>query len=159
MMAVPLSSRIEERMPAPQTYKNHSRFHPPFHFFVAPVLLLNVLVSIAVLVHHWPKHWALLIWLVVMSLALFLLTGFARSYALRVQDRVIRLEERLRYQSLLTPELVVAAQSLTLKQIIALRFASDAELPTLIQRTLSENLTPKAIKQSITNWRADNLRV
>jgi predicted lysophospholipase L1 biosynthesis ABC-type transport system permease subunit len=159
MMAVPLSSRIEERMPAPQTYKNHSRFHPPFHFFVAPVLLLNVLVSIAVLVHHWPKHWALLIWLVVMSLALFLLTGLARSYALRVQDRVIRLEERLRYQSLLTPELLAAAQSLTLKQIIALRFASDAELPTLIQRTLSENLKPKDIKQSITNWRADNLRV
>ena len=77
----------------------------------------------------------------------------------RVQDRVIRLEENLRYQRLLPPELLAATQSLTLGQIIALRFASDAELPALVQRTLSENLEPKAIKQSITNWRADNLRV
>jgi hypothetical protein len=146
-------------MTTPQTYKNHHRFHPPFHFFVAPILLLNVLVSIAVLIHHWPKHWLLLIWAVVISLALFFLVGFARDYALKVQDRVIRLEENLRYQRLLTPELIAAAQSLTIKQIIALRFASDAELPALVQRTLSENLEPKTIKQSITNWRADNLRV
>jgi predicted lysophospholipase L1 biosynthesis ABC-type transport system permease subunit len=146
-------------MPEPQNYKNHKRFHPPFHYFMAPVLLLNVLVSIAVLIHHWPKHWALLIWLVIMSLALFVLGGLARDNALRVQDRVIRLEESLRYQRLLAPELLAASQSLTLKQILALRFASDAELPVLIQRTLSENLEPKAIKQAITNWRADNLRV
>jgi hypothetical protein len=146
-------------MAAPQTYSNHSRFEPMFHFFVAPVLLLNVLVSIAVLLHHWPKHWALLIWLVVMALALFILVGLARSYPIRVQDRVIRLEEQLRYQRLLPPETVTAAQSLTLRQIIALRFASDAELPALVQRTLSENLEPKAIKQAIVVWRADNLRV
>jgi hypothetical protein len=94
-----------------------------------------------------------------MALALFVLAGLARANALRVQDRVIHLEESLRYQRLLPPEAVAAAQSLTLKQIIALRFASDAELPALIQRALSENLEPKAIKQAITNWRADNLRV
>jgi hypothetical protein len=146
-------------MPTPQNYKNHGRFHPPFHFFVAPILLLNVLVSIAVLIHHWPKHWLLLIWMVVISLALFFLAGFARSYALRVQDRVIRLEEKLRYQRLLSPDLLAASQALPLKQIIALRFASDAELPALVQRTLAENLEPKAIKQAVTNWRADNLRV
>jgi predicted lysophospholipase L1 biosynthesis ABC-type transport system permease subunit len=146
-------------MPTPQTYKNHGRFHPPFHFFVAPILLLNVLVSIAVLIHHWPKHWLLLIWMVVISLALFFLAGFARSYALRVQDRVIRLEEKLRYQRLLSPDLLAASQALTLKQIIALRFASDAELPALVQRTLAENLVPKAIKQSISSWRPDYLRV
>jgi hypothetical protein len=146
-------------MPDPQNYKNHARFHPPFHFFVIPVLLVNVLVSIAVLIHHWPRHWALLIWLVVVSLALFTLAGFARGNALRVQDRLIRLEEQLRYQRLLAPELLSASHSLNLGQVIALRFASDAELPALIQRSLSENLTPKAIKQSITNWRADDLRV
>jgi hypothetical protein len=101
----------------------------------------------------------LLSWLVVMALALFVLTGLARGNALRVQDRVIRLEENLRYQRLLTPELLAASQSLTIRQIIALRFASDAELPTLVQRALSENLPPKVIKQAITNWRADDLRV
>jgi predicted lysophospholipase L1 biosynthesis ABC-type transport system permease subunit len=142
-----------------QNYKNHKRLHPPFHLFVIPVLLLNVLVSIAVLIHHWPRHWALLIWFVVMSLALFTLAGFARGNALRVQDRVIRLEENLRYQRLLPPELATASQSLTLGQIIALRFASDAELPALVQRALSEKLEPKAIKQSITSWRPDDLRV
>lgn len=146
-------------MPAPQNYKNYKRFHPPFHFFVAPILLINLILSIFELVHHWPDHIKLFGWAVVMSLAIFILAGLARGNALRVQDRVIRLEENLRYQRLLTPELLAAAQSLTLGQIIALRFASDAELPTLVQRTLSENLDPKTIKQSITNWRADNLRV
>jgi hypothetical protein len=145
-------------MPTPQNYKNHSRFHPPFHFFVAPVLLINLILSIVVLVRHWPHHIVLLAWLVVVSLALFVLAGLARHYALRVQDRVIRLEENLRYQRLLTSELFAASQSLTVKQIIALRFASDAELPALVQRTLNERLEPKTIKQSITNWRADNLR-
>ena len=146
-------------MSAPQNYKNHVRFHPPFHFFILPVLLINLILTIVVLVRHWPNHLLLFSWFVVMALALFVLGGLARANALRVQDRVIHLEESLRYQRLLPPEAVAAAQSLTLRQIIALRFASDAELPALIQRALSENLEPKAIKQAITNWRADNLRV
>ncbi len=145
-------------MQTPQTYKNHARFHPPFHFFVAPILLINVIVTIVVLVREWPRHIALHAWIVVIAFALLMLAGVARSTALRVQDRVIRLEEQLRYQRLLTAELLAAAGSLTIKQIIALRFASDAELPALMQRTLSENLEPKAIKQAITNWRADYLR-
>lgn len=146
-------------MPTPQNYKNHVRFHPPFHFFMVWVFLINIIIAIVVLIRRWPHHIAMHSWLVVMAIALFTLTGYARGYPLKVQDRIIRLEENLRYQRLLTPELVVAAQSLTVRQIIALRFASDAELPVLIQRTLSENLTPKTIKQSVTNWRADNLRV
>jgi hypothetical protein len=157
-MALPFHLK-RETMPTPQTYKNHSRFHPPFHFFVAPVMLINLIIAIVVLVRHWPHHVVLLSWLVVMALALFVLTGLARGNALRVQDRVIRLEENLRYQRLLTPELLAASQALTIRQIIALRFASDAELPTLVQRALSENLPPKVIKQAITNWRADDLRV
>ena len=146
-------------MPEPQNYKNHARFHPPFHFFLLPVFLLNFGVTIAVLIRHWPHHLWLHFWLVVMALALFVLAGLTRGNALRVQDRVIRLEESLRYQRLLSPDLAAAAQSLSIQQIIALRFASDAELPTLLQRTLTENLTSKAIKQSITHWRPDNLRV
>ena len=146
-------------MPTPQNYKNHHRFNPPFHFFVAPLSILNLIVAIVVLVRHWPHHWALLIWLVVMAVAFVVLVTLARVYPLRVQDRLIRLEENLRYQRLLPPEVLTASQSLTLRQIIALRFASDAELPALVQRALTENLTPKAIKQSVTNWRVDHLRV
>lgn len=146
-------------MPTPQNYKNHARFHPPFHFFLLPVFLINLVVTIVVLIRRWPHHIWLHAWLVVLALALFILTGLARGNALRVQDRVIRLEEHLRYQRLLPPEVLATAQSLTLRQIIALRFASDAELPTLVQRAVTENLTSKAIKQSITNWRADDLRV
>ena len=146
-------------MPTAQNYKNHARFHPPFHFFLLPVLLINLIVAIVVLIRRWPHHSLMHAWLIVMALAFFVLAGLARANALHVQDRVIRLEESLRYQRLLSPELLAASQSLTIRQIIALRFASDAELPSLVQRTLSENLEPKVIKQSITNWRADNLRV
>lgn len=143
----------------PQTYANHARFDPKFHFILLPVLLINLIVTIVVLVHHWPHHIALHAWIIVMALALIILAGVARSSALGAQDRIIRLEESLRYQRVLTPELLAASGPLTIRQIIALRFASDAELPSLVQRTLNENLAPKAIKQSITNWRADNLRV
>jgi hypothetical protein len=158
MMAMPLHIK-RDPMPTPQNYKNHARFHPPFHFFLAPIMLINVIVTIVVLVRHWPQHIALHAWIVLIAFALFLLTGFARGYALKVQDRVIRLEENLRYQRLLPPDLAASAQSLAIKQIVALRFASDAELPALLQRALIENLPPKIIKQSITNWRADYLRV
>jgi hypothetical protein len=158
MMALP-SNTNRGTMPEPQNYKNHTRFHPPFHFFLLPVLLINLIVTIVVLIRRWPHHIAMHAWLVVLALALFTLAGLARGNALRVQDRVIRLEENLRYLRLLSPDLASAAQSLGIKQIVALRFASDAELPALVRRTLSENLEPKVIKQSITNWRADNLRV
>ena len=146
-------------MPTPQNFKNHTRYEPMFHFFVAPVLLINLIVAIVILIRRWPHHPWMHVWLLVMAIALFLLAGIARSNALRVQDRLIRFEESFRYQRLLPPDLLAATQSLRVPQIVALRFASDAELPALIQRTLSEKLTSKAIKQSITNWRADNLRV
>lgn len=146
-------------MPAAQTYSNHARFHPPFHFFVLPIMIINLIVTIVVLIRSWPHHLWLHAWLVVMAFALFTLTGFARGNALRVQDRLIHLEENLRYHRILTPEQLAASHSLTLQQVIALRFASNAELPALIQRTLNENLDPKTIKQSITDWRADDLRV
>ena len=146
-------------MPEPQNYANHARFHPPFHFFLLPVFLLNLIVTIFILVRRWPHHLAMHAWLVIMAFALFVLAGLARGNALRVQDRIIRLEEILRYQRLLPADLADGAQSLGIKQIAALRFASDAELPALVQCTLDENLEPKAVKQSIINWRADNLRV
>jgi hypothetical protein len=140
----------------PQTYANHARFDPWFHFFVAPVLIITVILSIVHLVRHPHLHSA---WLVVLSLALLVLATKARLYALRVQDRVIRLEERLRMATLLSEPLRSRIGELTEKQLIGLRFASDAELPALVERTLKEKLTQKQIKQAIQNWRPDYFRV
>jgi hypothetical protein len=146
-------------MPVPQNLKNHARFHPPFHFFVLPMLLLNFIFSIYVTIHHWPEHWALHLWWIAMSIVLFVMAGLARGGALTVQDRIIRLEEHLRLQALLPAEDRPHINELSIKQLVALRFASDEELPALAHRALTQNLEPKAIKQSIVNWRGDYHRV
>jgi hypothetical protein len=150
-------------MSEPQSFKNHARFDPPMHFFVVPILLANVITCIVVTVkialNHESKMLGLHIWLVVVSLALLVLAVNSRLKDLKVQDRVIRLEERLRYAALLPPAELAASSTLTLQQIVALRFASDAELPALISRALKESLDPKQIKQSIVTWRPDTHRV
>ena len=140
-----------------QTYANHTRWHPPFHFFVMPVLVINVIWSTVYFVMHpgWNQGW----WIVV-SLALPVLGLLARTNSLRVQDRLIRLEEQLRCQQLLPADLAQQARSLTLGQNIALRFAPDEELPALVREVLAGKLTKSAeIKRAIKSWRADNLRV
>lgn len=140
-----------------QTYANHTRWHPPFHFFVLPVMLINFVWSIVECVKHpgWNQGW----WIVV-SLALLVLTFVARTNALKVQDRIIRLEEKLRYQQLLPADLARQAGSLSVGQIIALRFASDEELEGLVREVLGGRLTKAAeIKRAIKNWRADTFRV
>jgi len=146
-----------------QNYQNHGRFDPPMHFFVVPILLANLIASIVITVgialHPEGRMLALHIWLVVVSLALLVLAVNSRLKDLKVQDRVIRLEERLRYAALLPPEKLAVSAALTLQQIVALRFASDSELPALVSRTLDEKLEPKQIKQSIVDWRADTHRV
>ena len=104
-------------------------------------------------------HLGVHIWLVIVAIALFVAAANMRVKDLVVQNRVIRLEEKLRYAAVLSAEENAAAQALTLNQVIALRFASDAELSGLIARTLKENLESKQIKLAIVNWRADLLRV
>jgi Family of unknown function (DUF6526) len=146
-------------MPTPQTLKNHTRFHPPFHFVILPLLLLNLIFSIYATIHHWPLHAHLHLWWIVMSIVFFLMAGLGRGYAIKVQDRVIRLEERLRIAALLPAADRAYIDELSIKQLIALRFASDAELPALVHKTLTQNLEPKAIKESITTWRPDYHRV
>lgn len=141
----------------PQSYANHTRWHAPFHFFVLPVLLINVIWTIVDCVRHptWNCHW----WIVV-SVALLLLGFLCRTNSLKVQDRIIRLEERLRYQQLLPADLAQQASSLTVGQNIALRFAADEELEGLVREVLSGKLTkPAEIKRAIKNWRADTFRV
>lgn len=140
----------------PQTYANHIRLHPPVHYFVFPVFLVNVVVAIVHAVRHpgWLSGW-----LVVVSVALFMAVGFMRAYALKVQDRVIRLEERMRLAWLLPEAQRASIGELSVKQLVALRFASDAELPGLAERAWTEKLTQKQIKQAIQQWRPDTFRV
>jgi hypothetical protein len=140
-----------------QSYANHTRWHPPFHFFVIPVLLINFVWSIVEFVRTPSPNQGR--WIVV-SLALVVLALLVRINALKVQDRLIRLEERLRYQQLLPADLAQQCGSLALGSTIALRFASDEELEGLIREVLGGRLTKSAeIKKAIKNWRGDTFRV
>jgi hypothetical protein len=140
----------------PQSYANHARMDPPFHFFLAPLLIVAIIVSIVSLVRHPGLDSTL--WLL-LAVGLFFTAGKARSYALKAQDRIIRLEERLRLAMLLPDAAKPRIAELTEPQLIGLRFASDAELPALAMRALNEGLDKKQIKTSIQSWRADNFRV
>ena len=140
----------------PQNLANHTRLDPPFHFFVLPVLAITWIVSVFFAVRH---SGFLHIWIVVFNTALIVAVTRSRQYALKVQDRVIRLEERLRLATLLPDSLRPQIAKLTERQLIALRFASDEEVPALVERTLSANLAGADIKKSIKNWRPDYWRV
>lgn len=146
-------------MPTEQNLKNHHRFDPLMHFFVFPVTLLNFLFAIILAVRHWSQHPHIAIWWIILSAALAVLATKCRMNDLKLQDRIIRLEERLRLHALLGPAESAHINELTTPQLIALRFASDEELPALVNKTLTQNLCPKAIKESVTTWRADNHRV
>jgi hypothetical protein len=139
-----------------QNYSNHIRWYPLVHFVIQPLLVINLLCHLVrlIMAPSWERgFWALL------SAVLILMVIAARLQALKVQDRLIRLEERLRYSALLTPELNARTAALRTGQIIALRFASDAELPSLIERTLKgEFEKPGDIKMAIKDWRGDYLR-
>lgn len=141
----------------PQSFENHTRWHAPFHFFLAPVLLTNVVIAVVQLVRDpgLDRGW----WLVV-SIALVVMAALTRLNPLKVQDRVIRLEESLRYYQLLPEDLARRAASLTPAQTVALRFAPDEELAGLVREVLEGRLTkPGEIKRAVKNWRADTLRV
>jgi hypothetical protein len=144
-------------METTQTFANHTRWHPAFHFFVLPVMLINFIWSVVEFVRApgWDSGW----WVVV-SLALLLLTSFVRTNSLKVQDRIIRLEEKLRYQQVLSPAVVQQTNGLSVGQIVALRFAGDDELEELVSAVAAGKLAkPKDIKQAVKNWRADTFRV
>ena len=140
-----------------QNFANHARYVPAFHFFVLPVLLLNIGWSI----YRWKTSlWSIdgAVW-VLTSVALLIGLLFARLFVLSVQDRVIRLEERIRCEQLLPQDLQVRIIEFEPGQLVSLRFASDAELPALARRVLDEKLIDrKAIKQLIKSWRPDYLR-
>ncbi len=144
-------------MAATQSYTSHRQYVPIFHFFVVPILLINVGVEIARLidVQTGAKLWAVLV-----ALALGVLPFAARGMALKAQDRVIRLEEQQRLSSLMPAEHHGKIKDLTPSQLIALRFASDEEAPDLAQRAMTgEFKSQNDIKKAVRNWRADTHRV
>jgi hypothetical protein len=139
-----------------QNLKHHARFDPPYHFFLAWVFLANVIIAIVYAVRHLCFY---SVWLVVVSIALFLLIFKLRTYPLKVQDRVIRLEERLRLQALAPEEWHAQIYRLTEDQLIGLRFAADDEVVELAKQALEHNLNRKQIKERIKEWRPDTWRV
>jgi hypothetical protein len=140
----------------PQSFANHTRFDPPFHFFVLPVFATTVVLAIVHLVKNPSLDAA---WLVVFTIAATTAVLRSRVYAVKVQDRVIRLEERLRLAILLDKPLRARMTELSESQLIGLRFASDAELPALAARALAEKLSRSDIKKAVTQWRPDEWRV
>jgi hypothetical protein len=142
---------------AEQNFANHGKFFPPFHFFVVPVMAINFIWS----TYRWTVTGFSLDGFERLLLAAALLLGFAtvRRMALTVQDRVIRLEERLRYERVLPADLKSRIEEFTVSQLVSLRFASDAELPALAHKVLDDKIDErKAIKQMVKTWKPDYLR-
>ena len=140
----------------PQNLKNHGKMDPPFHMVLFTVLVVNLMMAIAYVLNHFNVFSA---WLVILSIAVFILWIKVRTYPLKVQDRVIRLEERIRLQSLAPAEWHTQIYRLTEDQLIGLRFAADDEVVELAKQALEANLNRKQIKERIKNWRADNWRI
>ena len=141
----------------PQTYANHVRWHPPFHFFLMPCSAITAILGIVNIIRHYDT---LQSWIVFLLAAMApVATLLIRINALRAQDRVIRLEERLRLAALLSEPLKSRIGELTVSQLVALRFASDAELAGLVEKALSAKSPARDIKMAIVTWRPDTFRV
>jgi Family of unknown function (DUF6526) len=144
-------------MPEQQNFQNHVRWYPLVHFVISPLLFLNLFWQIFRLYQEQSLDRAENLMLAVV---LLMMSVAARLQALKAQDRVVRLEEKLRYKDILPPDLAVKTSGLRTGQMLALRFASDDELPELVRRTLNgEFKNNKEIKLAVKNWRGDYLRV
>jgi hypothetical protein len=142
-----------------QNLKNHGRLDPPFHFVLFLVLIANVVFAVFHLIRHWATSQIAGPWYLVLSLVVFIPLIKLRAYPLKVQDRVIRLEERMRLQALAPAEWHAQIYRLTEDQLIGLRFAADDEVVELAKQALEHNLTRKQIKERIQSWRPDTWRV
>ena len=143
-------------MQTPQTYQNHTRQVPRFFLVASLILTINVLRALYALTHGLTLA---VVWDVLVAFALLVIASYARTFALAVQDRVIRLEMRLRLTAVLPADTARRAAALPVKMLVALRFASDQELPALVDDVLNGRLsTPKAVKQAVKDWQGDFLR-
>ena len=139
-----------------QSFKSHARWLPGFHFFAAPVLLVNVINELRHFYFEQTRH---ALWMAIVAAALLMVAFLARTQALTVQDRLIRLEMRLRLRGILPPDLHPNIDALTHRQLVALRFASDAEMAELVRGVVAGKLTSsKDIKSQIKSWQSDLLR-
>jgi hypothetical protein len=139
-----------------QSYSNHRRLNPLYHLVALPIFVVNLVVAV---VHCYRNPSAATAWLAVVAFGMIAMLGVGRLQAVMVQDRIIRLEERLRLQAL-APELAPRIDQLNKSQLAALRFASDEELPELARRVVAgEFPTHGHIKRAVTTWRADHMRV
>jgi len=139
-----------------QNFENHTKMVPAFHFFVLPVLALNLVWSIY---RAWNFFSTGTVISALLAAALVMLALLGRMFSLTVQDRVIRLEMQLRLQNVLPPDLRVRIAEFNVGQLVSMRFASDAELPELARKVLDEHLTDrKVIKKLVRNWQPDLLR-
>lgn len=141
-----------------QNYANHARYVPMYHLVLFGLLLITFIGSLVNLAKSLGDHQRLYsaALLVAVSVILFFLFYFARSFALKAQDRAIRAEESLRFL-VLTGKL--PDPRLTIRQLIGLRFASDGELAELAGRAAAENLSEDQIKRAVTSWKSDDYRV
>ena len=141
----------------PQTFENHPKLVPLFHYVILPMFLVNVLLALYYMFTGFSFETA---WDVAMAIGLLFVALFARVFALGAQDRVIRLEERLRMDGLLSDELRPRVNDFTMDQLAALRFASDDELPSLAKKVLDDDIADrKTIKKMVVTWRADYQRL
>ncbi len=144
---------------SPQNLKNHGRIDPPFHFVLLFVLAANLVFAVFHMIHHWKDSFWFSKWYLLLSLVVFIPFWKMRSYPLKLQDRLIRLEERLRLQALAPAQWHPQINRLTEDQLIGLRFAADDEVVALAKQALEHHLTRKQIKERIQNWRPDHFRV
>jgi Family of unknown function (DUF6526) len=143
----------------PQSFSNHARFDPWFHGVGGVAIVVSLGVLITFLVLHLRTEPLLSLWIVTAYVIFTIALFKSRTYTLKVQDRVIRLEERMRLDALLPDALRRRIPELTEDQLVGLRFASDDELPKLVEMTLDKGLNRKQIKERIQNWRPDHWRV
>ena len=143
-------------MSKPQTYANHRRFEPLQHFILAPILLVTFFTTVWHLYKYPSLH---SFWIMILGLALLLMVLQIRVYALKVQDRLIRLEETLRMQRLLPADLLSRLHELSPSQFVGLRFAADGEVADRVREALDQKLSGEAIKKLIQTWRPDTFRV
>lgn len=143
-------------MATSQSYANHTKWDPLFHFVLMPIAMIN-LILVSVYLYRTPSR--LGAWVLVLAIAAVLTLFKIRLYSLKVQNRLICLEEKFRMHSVLPEAHRAYVSQLTPTQFVGLRFASDEELATLVERATREKLSRADIKKAIVKWRADEYRV
>ena len=141
-----------------QNFKNHTRMVTGFHYVLGGIILVTLILSFINLYQAFQSGQGILtsIIIILLTISVLLAAFYARSFSLKAQNRAIRAEENFRHYVLSGKPL---DSSLKMEQIIALRFASDAELLSITQKAVSENLRNNDIKQLIQHWKTDNQRV